>query len=70
MDTNSPSAKAMAWVKNRNNISEMYLRKSLELFEKERDINMTLIDQDKLDVMDFKKHIKKCDSNELSESKQ
>ena len=70
MDANSPSAKAMAWVKNRNNISDMHLRKKLEVYERQRDLNMTTIDQDRLDTKDFLKVVKKCDSNSLLESRQ
>ena len=65
-----PSAKAMQWVKNRNNIIDMYLKKQIDQFEREKDLHISLIDQDRLDIHDFLKQLKKCESDNLPEARQ
>ena len=42
----------------------------MEIFEKERDLSISNIDQDRLDIHDFLKRLKKCESDDLPEAKQ
>ncbi len=71
-ESSSPRSKAsaMQWVKNRNNIIDMYLKKQIEQYEREKDLRISLIDQDRLDIKDFLKALKKCESDNLPEAKQ
>lgn len=69
-DPSQPSTRAMQWVKNRNNIIDMYLKKQIDHFEREKDLHISLIDQDRLDIHYFLKGLKKCDSDNLPEARQ
>ena len=53
-----------------NNIVEASMRRQLEQFERQKDNIITLIDQDRLDIHDFLKNLKKCPSEELPETRQ
>lgn len=70
VDPSQPSSRAMQWVKNRNNIIDNYLKKQVEQYEREKDLSISVIDQDRLDIHDFLKSLKKCDSDNLPEAKQ
>ena len=68
--TAQPSLKSRALVRNRNNISEMKLAKQIKDYDRERSMIILSLDHDRLDMKDFLKQIKKCESDELPESRQ
>ena len=68
-DPNQPSPRAMHFIKNRNNMNDLQLKRQLDKFNKEKAVCMYNIDHDRLDVKDFLKDVKHCASDELPESK-
>ena len=65
-----PAIKNMAIVKNKNNVTEMTLAKQIEEYKREQSMVLLSIDQDRLDMKDFLRQIRICESDDLPEARQ
>ena len=54
-----PTGKCLKFLANKNNLADMYLQKKLQNFEREKSYNVLQIDHDRIDAMEFMKHIRK-----------
>lgn len=68
-DPNQPTQRAMHFIKNKNNISDMRLRQTLVQYDREKASSMYNIDHARLDVKDFLRDVRYCASDQLPESK-
>jgi hypothetical protein len=59
----------MQAVRTKNNIDDLKLKRELGQSEKEKAISLLLIDHEKLDLREFLRTIKVCDSDDLLESR-
>jgi hypothetical protein len=62
-DPSQTSPQARALVNNRNNLADMYLRKTLAQVEREKTASITELDHERLEVLDFLRNLKICDSD-------
>ena len=63
------TSQAMKFVNNKNNKVEQRLRKTLDQYSRERTLSMYQLDQERLDIHDFLRDLKRCESNESPEAK-
>ena len=54
-------------VQNKNNMAENLLRKRLAKYQRQLDLTILKMDNDRLDVFDFLKKVKLCQSNKMAE---
>ncbi|XP_064634072.1 uncharacterized protein LOC135491982 isoform X3 [Lineus longissimus] len=63
IDPSQPSPQARALVNNKNNLADMTLRKTLAQVEREKVASITELDHERLEVLDFLRNLKRCDSD-------
>ena len=68
-DPNNPAGNStvLEIVRNKNNLADLILRKRVEEYERELQWTIVKIDQERLDVFDFLKKLKICESDKMSE---
>lgn len=54
-----PTGKCLKFLNNKNNLENMYLQKRLQTFEREKSYSISQLDNNKIDTIEFMKHIKK-----------
>ena len=54
-----PTGKCLKFLVNKNNLADMYLQKKLHTYEREKSYNILQIDHERIDAMEFMKHIRK-----------
>ena len=65
----TPAKTAMKNLAVRNNVADLHLRKKLYHMERQKVYSLTDLDKDRLDVNDFLKNLRKCESDDLPVSK-
>ena len=54
-----PTGKSLKFLNNKNNLAAMYLNKKMQIFEREKSLNMAQLDHSKIDALEFMKHVRK-----------
>ena len=55
------------YVKNKNNLEELFLQRLLASYRREETQSVRRIEQERLDWMEFVKRVKTCDSDNMPE---
>lgn len=66
--SNGPSGRALKFLNNKNNLADLYLKKRLAQFDREKTFSVSHMDRDKFDTVDVLKQIHQCDSDLLPAS--
>ena len=56
-------------VRNKNNVAELELRRTLENYDREQRVSIMNLDMEKIDTTDFLKEVKKIHTDDLLESR-
>ena len=56
-------------VRNKNNVEELMLKRQLQLYHKTMAVNVSDLEQERLDVFDFYNQLHVCESNGLVDFK-
>jgi predicted adenine nucleotide alpha hydrolase (AANH) superfamily ATPase len=59
----SPSGVSLKRLNIKNNLAELYLKKQLDQYKREKTFSISHIDRDRFDTRDFLKQVKKIESD-------